>query len=152
MHAGTVVAAGRAAALVVDTGMRTQLGRIAGLLAETRPEEAPLEIELRQLCRVLVVASLAIVAVISAIDLARGAGPVDVLMRSVSLAVAAVPEGLPAVVTLVLALGLGRLADRNALVRRLPGVETLGCVTVIGSDKTGTLTRSEMTVRVAVAG
>jgi len=152
VHAGTVVAAGRAAALVVDTGMRTQLGRIAGLLAETRPEEAPLEIELRKLCRVLVVASLAIVAVISAIDLARGAGPVDVLMRSVSLAVAAVPEGLPAVVTLVLALGLGRLADRNALVRRLPGVETLGCVTVIGSDKTGTLTRSEMTVRVAVAG
>jgi len=152
VHAGTVVAAGRAAAVVVDTGMHTQLGRIAGLLAATRPDDAPLEIELRDLCRWLVGASLAVVTLISVLDLARGDSGWDVLLRSVSLAVAAVPEGLPAVVTLVLALGLERLADRNALVRRLPSVETLGCVTVIGSDKTGTLTRNEMTLRVAVAG
>ena len=150
VHAGTVVASGRGTALVVGTGMRTQLGGIAGLLESTPPETTPLQRRLGELGRVLIVVCLAIVAVISGLELVRGGSPADVLLRSVSLAVAAVPEGLPAVVTLVLALGLQRMVARNALVRRLPSVETLGCVTVIGSDKTGTLTRNEMTVRAVV--
>jgi len=147
VHAGTVVASGRGTALVVGTGMRTQLGSIAGLLESTPPETTPLQRRLGELGRVLIVVCLVIVAIISGLELVRGGSPTDVLLRSVSLAVAAVPEGLPAVVTLVLALGLQRMVARNALVRRLPSVETLGCVTVIGSDKTGTLTRNEMTVR-----
>jgi len=150
VHAGTVVASGRGAGLVVGTGMRTQLGGIAGLLESTPPESTPLQRRLGELGRVLIVVCLVIVAVISGLELVRGGSPADVLLRSVSLAVAAVPEGLPAVVTLVLALGLQRMVARNALVRRLPSVETLGCVTVIGSDKTGTLTRNEMTVRAVV--
>jgi Ca2+-transporting ATPase len=150
VHAGTVVASGRGTGLVVGTGMRTQLGGIAGLLESTPPESTPLQRRLGELGRVLIVVCLVIVAVISGLELVRGGSPADVLLRSVSLAVAAVPEGLPAVVTLVLALGLQRMVARNALVRRLPSVETLGCVTVIGSDKTGTLTRNEMTVRAVV--
>ncbi len=152
VHAGTVIATGRGTALVVATGMRTHLGGIAGLLESAPVEATPLQRRLGELGRVLIVVCLAIVAVITALDIARGGSPADVLLRSVSLAVAAVPEGLPAVVTLVLALGLQRMVARNALVRRLPSVETLGCVTVIGSDKTGTLTRNEMTVRAVVAG
>jgi len=152
VHAGTVIASGHGKALVVATGMETELGGIAGLLETTPPELTPLQRRLGELGRVLIVVCLAIVAIISVLELLRGGSPGDVLLRSVSLAVAAVPEGLPAVVTLVLALGLQRMVARNALVRRLPSVETLGCVTVIGSDKTGTLTRNEMTVRTVVAG
>ena len=152
VHAGTVIASGRGTGLVVATGMHTELGGIAGLLESTTPETTPLQRRLGELGRVLIVVCLAVVAVISVLDLVRGGSPLDVLLRSVSLAVAAVPEGLPAVVTLVLALGLQRMVSRNALVRRLPSVETLGSVTVIGSDKTGTLTRNEMTVRVLVTG
>ncbi|MFM7109215.1 MAG: cation-translocating P-type ATPase [Planctomycetaceae bacterium] len=156
VHAGTVVAAGRAAAVVVATGMATELGRIAGLLERGAAEPTPLQRRLAEVGRVLIVACLAVVAAISLLEVWRGGGPValwrsgglgDVLLRAVSLAVAAVPEGLPAVVTLVLAIGVQRMAGRNALVRRLPSVETLGSVTVICSDKTGTLTRNEMTVR-----
>lgn len=152
VHAGTVIASGHGRALVVATGMATELGGIAGLLETAPPERTPLQRRLGELGRILIVVCLGIVAVISALELARGGSPGDVLLRSVSLAVAAVPEGLPAVVTLVLALGLQRMVARNALVRRLPSVETLGCVTVIGSDKTGTLTRNEMTVRAVIAG
>lgn len=156
VHAGTVVAAGSGAAVVVATGMNTELGRIAVLLEHAPPEPTPLQRRLAGLGRILIVVCLAVVAVIFLMDVVRGGGPVrlwqsgglaDVLLRAVSLAVAAVPEGLPAVVTLVLALGLQRMVARNALVRRLPSVETLGSVTVICSDKTGTLTRNEMTVR-----
>ncbi|MFN5755942.1 MAG: cation-translocating P-type ATPase [Planctomycetia bacterium] len=156
VHAGTIVAAGRAVAIVVATGMETELGRIAGMLARATPEATPLQRRLAELGRILIVVCLAIVGIIFALELARGGGPAalwrsgglaDVLLRAVSLAVAAVPEGLPAVVTLVLAIGLQRMVARNALVRRLPSVETLGSVTVICSDKTGTLTRNEMTVR-----
>ncbi len=152
VYAGTVIAAGHGRALVVATGMATELGGIAGLLETTPPERTPLQRRLGELGRILIVVCLGIVAVISVLELVRGGSPGDVLLRSVSLAVAAVPEGLPAVVTLVLALGLQRMVARNALVRRLPSVETLGCVTVIGSDKTGTLTRNEMTVRAVIAG
>ena len=147
VHAGTVVAAGRAAGIVVATGMATELGRIASLLERAEPETTPLQRRLAELGRLLIVICLAVVAVIFALELLRGGRLTDVLLRAVSLAVAAVPEGLPAVVTVVLAIGLQRMVARNALVRRLPSVETLGSVTVICSDKTGTLTRNEMTVR-----
>ena len=147
VHAGTVVAAGRAAAIVVATGMTTEIGRIARLLERAEPETTPLQRRLAGLGRFLIGVCLAVVAVIFTLELARGGGVTDVLLRAVSLAVAAVPEGLPAVVTVVLAIGLQRMVARNALVRRLPSVETLGSVTVICTDKTGTLTRNEMTVR-----
>ncbi|MCW8128877.1 MAG: cation-translocating P-type ATPase [Planctomycetota bacterium] len=151
-YAGTVVSAGKARALVVATGMRTELGRIAGLLQREERQPTPLQRRLAELGRVLVVVCLAIVAVIFTLQMLRGGQWLDVLMLSVSLAVAAVPEGLPAVVTMSLALGLQRMVRRNALVRKLPSVETLGSVTVICSDKTGTLTRNEMTVREIHAG
>ena len=156
VHAGTIVAGGKGTAVVVATGMRTELGRIATLLERAAPETTPLQRRLAELGRVLVVVCLAIVGLIALLDAWRGGGPValwrsgeltDVLLRAVSLAVAAVPEGLPAIVTVVLAIGLQRMVARNALVRRLPSVETLGSVTVICTDKTGTLTRNEMTVR-----
>lgn len=152
IYLGTVVAAGKASAVVVTTGMQTELGRIAGLLAREEPEPTPLQRRLAELGRVLVLVCLALVAVIFLLHLARGGNLLEVFLVSVSLAVAAVPEGLPAVVTLTLALGLQRMVARNALIRKLPSVETLGSVTVICSDKTGTLTRNEMTVRsIAVA-
>jgi Ca2+-transporting ATPase len=147
VHAGTVVAAGHAVAVVTQTGMQTELGRIASLLSRSEPEMTPLQRRLGELGRLLIIVCLVVVGVIFLLEIGRGGGLLDVLMRSVSLAVAAVPEGLPAVVTLVLAIGLQRMVARNALVRRLPSVETLGSVTVICSDKTGTLTRNEMTVR-----
>jgi Ca2+-transporting ATPase len=156
LHAGTVVATGSGAGLVVATGMDSELGRIAGLLERAPPEPTPLQRRLAALGRILIAVCLVVVALIFVVELVRGGGLerlvatggfTELLLRSVSLAVAAVPEGLPAVVTLVLALGLQRMVRRNALVRRLPSVETLGSVTVICSDKTGTLTRNEMTVR-----
>ena len=147
VHAGTVVAAGHAVAVVTQTGMQTELGRIASLLSRSEPEMTPLQRRLGELGRLLIIVCLVVVGVIFLLEVARGGSLLEVLMRAVSLAVAAVPEGLPAVVTLVLAIGLQRMVARNALVRRLPSVETLGSVTVICSDKTGTLTRNEMTVR-----
>ncbi len=147
IYFGTLAAAGRATALVVATGMSTELGRIAAMLAATAPRPTPLQERLSALGRVLAAAALAMVLALAAVHLARGDRFGDVLVLSIGLAVAAVPEGLPAVVTLALAVGMHRLVERNALVRRLPGVETLGCVTVICTDKTGTLTRNEMTVR-----
>jgi Ca2+-transporting ATPase len=152
VYLGTVVASGRATALVTATGMATELGQIAGLLERAEHAPTPLQRRMSELGRVLVIGCLAVVAVIGGLLLARGGSVVEVFMLSVSLAVAAVPEGLPAVVTLALALGLQRMARRRALVRRLPSVETLGSVTVICTDKTGTLTQNEMTVRVVLAG
>lgn len=152
VYMGTVTAAGKASAIVVATGMDTELGHIAGLLQRSEPEPTPLQRRLAELGKVLIVVCLVIVAIIFALQLARGGKLLETLLISVSLAVAAVPEGLPAVVTLTLALGLQRMVKRNALIRKLPSVETLGSVTVICSDKTGTLTRNEMTVREIVAG
>ena len=149
---GTTIAAGKATAVVTATGIATELGKIAGLLARERHDPTPLQKRLEQLGRVLAAACLAIVAVIAALLLRRGMPLTEVFLPAVSLAVAAVPEGLPAVVTVALALGLRRLVRRNTLVRKLPSVETLGSVTVICSDKTGTLTRNEMTVRKLVVG
>jgi Ca2+-transporting ATPase len=151
IYMGTVAAAGKATAIVVATGMQTELGHIAGLLQRQETEPTPLQRRLAELGRVLVFVCLALVAIVFALQIWRGGELLDTLLVSVSLAVAAVPEGLPAVVTLALALGLTRMARRNALVRKLPSVETLGSVTVVCSDKTGTLTRNEMTVRALVA-
>jgi Ca2+-transporting ATPase len=152
IYLGTTAATGKADAVVVATGMQTELGRIAGLLERDEREPTPLERRLDELGRVLMVLCLVVVAVIFVLQVLRGGAWVEVFLLSVSLAVAAVPEGLPAVVTLALALGLERMVRRHALVRKLPSVETLGSVTVICSDKTGTLTRNEMTVREVVAG
>ncbi|MCI0586216.1 MAG: cation-translocating P-type ATPase [Planctomycetes bacterium] len=144
---GTSVAAGTAVAEVLATGMGTELGRVADLLATTREEATPLQRQLERVGRTLLWLCLAIVAVVAGLGLARGLAPLDVLLSSVSLAVAAVPEGLAAVVTIALAIGVQRMAARNVLVRRLASVETLGCATVICTDKTGTLTTGVMTVR-----
>jgi Ca2+-transporting ATPase len=131
---GTVVAAGKGRAVVVATGMNTELGRIAGLLQRYEPEPTPLQRRLAELGKVLIVLCLAIVGLIFSLQMLRGGSLVEVFLLSVSLAVAAVPEGLPAVVTVALALGLQRMVKRNALIRKLPSVETLGSVTVICSD------------------
>jgi Ca2+-transporting ATPase len=151
-YLGTVVAAGKARAVVVATGMSTELGHIAELLQGTEPESTPLQRRLSQLGRLLLILVLAVIAIVFTLQILRGGDVLDVFMLSVSLAVAAVPEGLPAVVTIALALGLQRMVKRNALIRRLPSVETLGSVTVICTDKTGTLTRNEMTLREIVVG
>ena len=151
-YMGTTVAAGTASAVVTHTGGATELGKIAGMLRSQAPEPTPLQRRLAELGRKLIVVVLVTVAVIFTVEMLRGGRLLNVFLLSVSLAVAAVPEGMPAVVTIALALGLHRMARRNALVRRLPSVETLGAATVICSDKTGTLTRNEMTVRRVYAG
>ena len=151
---GTSVAAGSGRALVVATAMQTEIGGIAGLLAEAgADEDTPLQQKLTSFGRILVWASLGIVALLFVLGLLRGMPFLDLFMTAVSLAVAAVPEGLPTVVTIALALGVMRMSRRRALVRKLPAVETLGSTNVICTDKTGTLTVGEMTVRVLyVAG
>ena len=149
---GTSAVAGKGRGVVAATGMATELGRIAGFLTTEEREPTPLQKRLAELGRVLIVACLVLVAIIFVLQLLRGEALVHTFLMAVSLAVAAVPEGLPAVVTIALALGLQRMVKRNALIRRLASVETLGSVTVICSDKTGTLTRNEMTVTEIVAG
>ena len=145
---GTSVAAGTGQAVVVATAMKTELGRIAGLIEEAGAEEGtPLQRKLDSFGRILVWAALGIVALLFGLGLLRGTKPFELFMTSVSLAVAAVPEGLPAVVTVALSLGVLRMARRRALVRKLAAVETLGSTSVICTDKTGTLTVGEMTVR-----
>ena len=150
---GTAVTYGRGTAIVVSTGMATELGRIASSLRNVRPEPTPLQKKLGQLGRSLAVAAVAIVAVVFALGVYRGEDTKVMLMTALSLAVAVVPEGLPAVATVALALGARRMFQRQALIRKLPAVETLGSVTVICSDKTGTLTQNRMAVTVLeVAG
>ena len=151
-YMSTVLANGQGRGVVVATGMQTEIGRIAGMLQTYEREPTPLQRQLAKLGRVLVIVCLILVGVIFLLGVLHGNSWIEALLSSVSLAVAAVPEGLPAVVTTALALGLQRMAKRHALVRKLPSVETLGCVSVICSDKTGTLTRNEMTVRELLAG
>jgi Ca2+-transporting ATPase len=154
IFSGTAATYGHGKAVVIATGMRTEMGRIAGLLKETPDESTPLQRELDRTARILgfVVIAIAIVMIVTIVlvEDVRGAALFDVLILGVALAVAAVPEGLPAVVTAVLSIGVQRMARRNAIVRHLAAVETLGSASVIASDKTGTLTKNEMTVRVVV--
>ncbi len=144
---GTTVNAGRGRLLVTGTGRATEVGRIGVLLEETELHATPLERRLEQLGRALIGVVLAVAAVVVVAGVLRGNALLDMLEVGIALAIAAVPEGLPAVATMTLALGVQRMARANALVRRLPAVETLGSTTVICTDKTGTLTRNEMTVR-----
>jgi Ca2+-transporting ATPase len=155
LYSGTAATYGHAKAVVTATGMSTEMGRIAGLLKATPQETTPLQRELDRTGKVLglIVVAIAVVMIATIVLVAdvRGMGALfDVLILGVALAVAAVPEGLPAVVTAVLSVGVQRMAERHAIVRRLPAVETLGSATIIASDKTGTLTKNEMTVRVVV--
>ena len=147
---GTSIAGGSGRALVVATGMDTEVGHIATLLATAKSETTPLQRRLDQVARHLLWACLGIVVLVFALGLLRTVAPFELFLSAVSLAVAAIPEGLPAVVTIALALGVQRMARRHALVRRLPAVETLGCAQVICSDKTGTLTVGAMTARTIV--
>ncbi|MGE5246065.1 MAG: cation-translocating P-type ATPase [Betaproteobacteria bacterium] len=155
VFSGTSATYGHGRAIVTATGMRTEIGRIAGLLKETPHEATPLQKALDRTGRMLgiVVIAIAIVMIGTIIvveDVHGAAALFDVLILGVALAVAAVPEGLPAVVTAVLSIGVQRMARRHAIVRHLAAVETLGSATVVASDKTGTLTKNEMTVRVVV--
>ena len=147
LYMGTSVVAGKARAIVAETGMQTELGRIAGLIQGIKKETTPLQAKLEQFSKFLVYLCFFLVAIVFGLEVLRGGKLLDMFLTSVSLAVAAIPEGLPAVVTIALALGVQRMVRRNVLIRKLPSVETLGCATVICSDKTGTLTKNEMTVR-----
>jgi Ca2+-transporting ATPase len=144
---GTSVATGTGVAVVSATGMSTELGRIADLLQTAEVTQTPLQRRLASVSRTLLLLCLGVVAVVAVAGVLHGAPAFDVFLSAVSLAVAAVPEGLPAIVTIALALGVQRMARHHVLVRKLPAVETLGCATVICTDKTGTLTTGVMTVR-----
>jgi Ca2+-transporting ATPase len=155
IFSGTAVAYGRARAVVVATGMQTEMGRIAGMLREAPDERTPLQKELdrvgKALGLVVIVIAAVMIGTIIVFEHVRGWSAIlGVLILGIALAVAAVPEGLPAVVTAVLSLGVQRMARRNAIMRHLSAVETLGSANVIASDKTGTLTKNEMTVRTVV--
>ena len=147
VYFGTDIAYGRGRAFVVATGLDTELGRITGMLAGVEELRTPLQQSLDKVGRVLAAAATVIVALIAVAGWLRGEPLLEIIIFGVALAVAVVPEALPAVVTISLAIGVQRMVKRNALVRRLPTVETLGSTSVICSDKTGTLTRNEMTLR-----
>lgn len=144
--ASTVVTAGRASAVVTATGMNMEVGRIAGLLLQEQEPPTPLQRKLSEISKTLSFLCLALCALMFGVGLLQGKNLLEMFLTAVSLAVAAIPEGLPAIVTIVLALGVGRMARRSAIVKKLPAVETLGCAGVICSDKTGTLTRNKMSL------
>ncbi|KOO04173.1 cation-transporting P-type ATPase [Vibrio nereis] len=147
-YSGTMVTHGQGSGVVVATGLNTELGKISSLVSRVKPATTPLLKQIAQFSRWLTVAILAVAVATFAFGLLVRDYPVtDMFMAAISLAVAAIPEGLPAIMTITLAIGVERMAKRNAIIRRLPAVETLGAVTVICTDKTGTLTRNEMTVR-----
>jgi P-type Ca2+ transporter type 2C len=151
-YAGTVVTYGRGRGLVVATGMRTEFGKIARMLEEVESGKTPLQENLDKVGHHLARAAIAVVLIIIALGLYRGQPFIEMFVFGVALAVAVVPEALPAVVTISLAIGVKRMIKRNALVRRLPAVETLGSTSFICSDKTGTLTKDEMTVKKIFVG
>ncbi|HIE17934.1 MAG TPA: HAD family hydrolase, partial [Dehalococcoidia bacterium] len=147
VFAGTAVVYGRGTAVITATGMATEFGKIATMLQEVEKERTPLQVYLDQLGKWIGIGALALCFVLAGLGVFRGHEILEMVIWGVSLAVAAVPEALPAVVTISLALGVQRMVRRHALVRKLPAVETLGCTTFICSDKTGTLTQDQMTVR-----
>lgn len=147
LYASCGITNGKAVAVVVATGMQSEMGHIASMLEGEKEDDTPLQKKMAQLGKTLGLVALAICAVIFVIGLIFRMGVMDMFMTAVSLAVAAIPEGMPAIVTIVLALGVQRMVKKNAIIRRLPAVETLGSASVICSDKTGTLTQNRMTLR-----
>lgn len=147
LYAGTLVTRGHGSGMVVATGMETEVGRIAQMLQEVEREPTPLQMRLEQLGKYIVWGCLLVCTAVVLMGVYRGENPTTMFLAGVSLAVAAIPEGLPAIVTIALAIGVQRMIKAQAIVRKLPAVETLGCASVICSDKTGTLTKNEMTVR-----
>ncbi|MCI8384629.1 MAG: cation-translocating P-type ATPase [Clostridia bacterium] len=146
LFSSSLVTYGRGKGIVVETGMTTEVGKIAGMINNTEKQETPLQQKLNKLGKTLGIVALSICALIFAIGLIQGKEAIQMFMTAVSLAVAAIPEGLVAVSTIVLAIGVQKMVKKNAIVKRLPAVETLGSSTVICSDKTGTLTQNKMTV------
>ena len=146
LFSSSLITYGRGRAIVVETGMNTEVGKIAGMINETEKQETPLQQRLNSLGKTLGIVALAICAVIFIIGLLQGKDVINMFMTAVSLAVAVIPEGLVAVSTIVLAIGVQKMVKKNAIVKKLPAVETLGSSTVICSDKTGTLTQNKMTV------
>ena len=147
LFSSSLITYGRGKGIVVETGMNTEVGKIAKIINDTEGTETPLQIKLNKLGKTLGIAALAICIVIFIIGIAYGKNVIDMFMTAVSLAVAAIPEGLAAVSTIVLAIGVQRMVKKNAIIKKLPAVETLGSATVICSDKTGTLTQNKMTVQ-----
>ncbi len=147
LFSSSLVTYGRGKGIVVETGMDTEVGKIAGILSNTEKQETPLQVKLNSLGKTLGIVALVICVFIFAAGIIQGRNIVSMFMTAVSLAVAAIPEGLAAVSTIVLAIGVQKMVKRNAIVKRLPAVETLGSSTVICSDKTGTLTQNKMTVQ-----
>nr|WP_255654396.1 calcium-translocating P-type ATPase, SERCA-type [Cohnella sp. REN36] len=145
-YLGTMVTRGTAKGVVVMTGMNTEMGKIADLIQQTEEADTPLQHRLEQLGKILIVVALALTVLVVVAGVLHGQPLYGMFLAGVSLAVAAIPEGLPAIVTIALALGVQRMIRRKAIVRKLPSVETLGCASVICSDKTGTLTQNKMTV------
>ena len=147
LFSSSLITYGRGKGIVVETGMNTEVGKIATIINDTEGTATPLQIKLNKLGKTLGIAALAICVVIFIIGIAYGKDIIDMFMTAVSLAVAAIPEGLAAVSTIVLAIGVQRMVKKNAIIEKLPAVETLGSATVICSDKTGTLTQNKMTVQ-----
>ncbi len=147
IYMGTIITRGRGKAIVEATGMNTEMGKIADMIQNIETDETPLQKKLSGLGKFIVFGCIIICAIVSITGILRGEQLFTMLLSGISLAVAAVPEGLPAIVTIALALGVQKMLKRNALIRKLPAVETLGCASVICSDKTGTLTQNRMTVR-----
>lgn len=147
VYSTTIVTNGRGKFIVTDTGMNTQIGHIAGMIQQTPNTKTPLQVRLTELGKTLAIGCIAACVIIFVVGMLRGGDMFELFMTAVSLAVAAIPEGLPAIVTVVLAMGTTRLVKKNAIIRKLPAVETLGAASVICSDKTGTLTQNKMTIK-----
>lgn len=147
VHMGTIATYGRATAIVVRTGMLTDIGKIATAIQEIKPEKTPLQKNINKLSRIIIVLFLGVCSLLVIVGVLKGIGWLEIFLLAVAAAVSAIPEGLPAVVTVVLAVGMRMMARRNVIIRKLVAVETLGSATVICSDKTGTLTLNEMTVQ-----
>lgn len=147
VYMGTITTMGKARMIVCQTGMNTEMGKIAHMLQSITDEYTPLQKRLSELGKFIVIFCIVVCAVVALTGIVRGEDPYNMLLTGISLAVAAIPEGLPAIVTVALAIGVQRMYKKNALVRKLPAVETLGCTTLICADKTGTLTQNKMAVQ-----